>query len=276
MEIVKTEKYTDDELKAYDALESSSKPFLLALIGGNKISELDKIQAGTEIYNIIKVAEFDSGFTKLHDDDLLVLAKSTYDLIIDRYPNLTIQEFKVACKSGVLDVYGDWKGMCLKTIAFWINSYLNTEGRIKAIKEWNAKLENKTSNIPVAAILEFNKQGALRAFQTYKSTGRLPIGAFAYYDLINEMIGSDYKGIKTLVPDPEEREKICKEVLQIKINIALEEKKIAERKGNYRNAENLIEAIMNGFKGNMEKERKTAFLKSFFDSLIKQNKPLQL
>ncbi len=267
--------YTDKEIEAISKLEVSSQSYIKALMD-SKLSVIPKTDAGNTIFEIIKVAEFDSGLTKLHNDDLIVLAKSTYDLILDSYPNLTIEEFKTACKKGALNEYGKWFGICLTTIVVWIKGYLNHEGRIKAIKEWNAKIDFKTSNVPVAALLDFNKKGALRAFERYKFDKQMPFGAYAYYDVINELIGEDYKGRKTLITDPKERKRICDEVLAAKEKVALQQKKENDRKGNYATSEKLMEAILNGFEGSIEKDRKSAFLKAFFDKLIKENKPLKL
>lgn len=258
-------------------LQPSSKPYIMALFMGTKIVDMEPEKAGGQLYDIIKIAEFDSGLTKLNDEDLLILSKTTYDHIKEKYSNLTIEEFKTACKSGTLNVYGDWYGMCLKTIASWIKGYTTSEVRIKAIKEWNARLDSyKTTNVPVAAIWEFNKQGAINAFNSYKNSGRLPFGAFAYYDIINEMIGTEYKGSKTLITDPEERKRLYKSVKALHTQVAIKEKKLAEQKGNFENAMNLMSGIMDGFKGNVANSLKTAFLKSYFDNLMKQNKTLNL
>lgn len=268
-------KYLDKEIEAIDKLEVGSKPYILALIAP-KIVEMVKVDAGNGIYDIIKRAEFDSGLTKLHNDDLIVLAKSSYDLIQDSYPNLTMEEFKIACKNGALNNYGDWYGMCLKTIVFWIKGYLKTEGRAKAIKEWNAKIDYKSSNVPVAAILEFTKQGALNAFERYKAHKILPIGAFAYYDVINDLIGQDYNGTKTLITDPKIRGKIKADVKFKYLSVSLKERKIAEQQGDYQTTEKLMNGILEGFRGTMDHALKTEFLKAFFDQLIKENKQLKL
>lgn len=267
--------YGEPGLAAIEKLELRHQKYIVAL-NSTKIADMDAASAGSVIYQTIKSAEFDSGLTKHNDDDLIVLAKTTYDLIMDRYKNLTTEEFKTACKSGVIENYGDWYGISLKSIAQWIKGYMGDEGRVKAIKEWMAKIEPKTSAQTVAAHIEFKKESAVRAFETYKSRGTLPLGAFAYYDLINELIGVEYKGFKTLIADPDQRRKIHQDTVDELNKHGAKEVGLAESRGNVESSEALLKVMSSGWKNNMDTALKSAFLKAFFDNLIKNNKPLQL
>ena len=265
------------QIRVMETLPMSQQAFVMAVMA-TKLMEIEPLDAGKQIYQILKVAEMDSGLTKLHDDDIKVLAKSVYDLMKVNYRGLTVSEFRTACKNGVVGMYEDWYGFCLKTVVQWIEGYLTNDLRKRAIQEWNAKIDKElTSDKPLAAKIEFSKESALRAFEHYKLKGEMPLAPAAYYDLINEWIGEYYKGNKTLVTDPEARMAILEDVKSRFEKICLSQKKLSERNGNHNEAEKLINLVMDP-KGNKTLERMTkeAFLKHFFNYLIESNTDLKL
>lgn len=276
-QLITTPRFTDKEVIAIHSLPSIKQSFILALMD-SKIATMEKVNAGNSIYEIVKISEFDSGIGKYDNDDLIVLSKSIYDLIIDRYQTLTITEFKKACKYGVINTYGDWQGMCLKTFNQWIKGYLNAEQRVTAIKEWNAKIaKSETSDVPVKSRIEFSKQSAIKAFEHYKLTKEMPLSPSSYYDVINEFIGIEYKGKKTLITDPETRKKIVAECEELHTKMAMGLKKKSETNGHFNEAEKLIEVIIDP-KGQKTLERmiKAAFLKQYFNQLIESGKEMEL
>lgn len=274
MQLIKSIQLSDKELKAMEVLPVSEKGFIMALTG-SKICILSKEEAVSFIYEILKVSEMDSGLTKIENKDLVALGFTTYDLIKDRYQNLTTNEFTRACKEGVIE--DGWYGMCLKTVNQWIKTYVNKELRLKAIKNWNLQIEkSETSDKPIIDKIFFSKRGCENAFQRYKDLGLMPAGAFAYYDFINDLIGIEYKGRKTLIDDLETRKKIIKQTTHEYTNKLLQAKVFEEKKGNM----NLSEALMSIVASNFENDiglinlQKGYFLKHFFNELIKQNKNL--
>lgn len=277
MQVIKRAELTDKEVKAINSLTVSQKSFITALID-SKLLVLSKEDCTNTIYQALKVAEIDSGMTKIDNKDLVQLSFSIHELIEDKYKNLTISELKIAFKNGVIGTYGQWFGMCLKTVNEWIKGYLNNEGRINAIKEWNAKiLKEETSDKPIHEINMFNKESSIRAFEHFKLTGSMPNASFAYYDIINELIGVDYNGKKTLIPDLEVRKKLVSECENLYSNLLLKEKKRNEVKGNLQESEKLIDLIIDpkGLKG-LERMTKEVFLKYYFNKLISENKRLEL
>ena len=121
MNLVTTKHYQDFEIKAIQSLTIQQQNFVLAMTGV-RIKTQPKNISVNGIYDTLKITELDSGLTKIQNIDLINLSTSTYDLIMDKYPSLTFQEFKILCKNGVINIYGEWYGMCLKTIAGWIKS----------------------------------------------------------------------------------------------------------------------------------------------------------
>lgn len=268
--LITAPQFTDNELKAIQSLPSIQQPFILAIMD-SKIATMEKVNAGNSIYEIIKITELDSGIGKYLNDDLLLLAKSVYDLIVDRYSSLTITEFKLACKYGVIGTYGEWQGLCLKTFNQFIKGYLTGE-KVQAIKDWNAKVDKQlTSDKPITDSIKFDKESSIKAFEHFKLTQEMPMACFAYYDIINELIGVEFEGKKTLVPDQAVRKRIVKETSVLFNSLVNQERK------KFSKEENLMDIIIDtkGMKG-FERMLKREFLKHYFNQLIEEGKQLEL
>jgi hypothetical protein len=280
MNLVKYETYSEKEVKAVTALVPSSQAFVLALME-TKVSVMSPRESDQYVYDVLKLSEIDSGLTKVDNKDLIKLAEDVKELLLDRYPTITKSEFRIACKNGVLEMYGQWFGMCLKSVNQWLKGYMAGEGRIKAIKEWNAQIEkSETSDVPIKAKEFFSKAACMKAFESYKKDREIAF-PFAYYDIINDLVGVPFKAgykNKTLVADPEVRKRIIAEVTESHTNGLLKEKLKQEKRGNHVSAEALMSIITADFKNTKSLENliKGEFLKHYFDSLITENKQLKL
>ena len=278
MELVKSVQLNEKELRAIELLPINQKPLILALID-YKILAIDKVSANKTMLEIQKETKIDSGSKNNQNSDLVALSISSYDLIADKFQNLTMSEFKAACKKGVIGDYGEWFGMCLKSINQWIKGYLNNEVRSRAIKEWNAKIaKEETRETPVNEKIEISKPMILNAFNHFKLHGTMPVGAYAFYDILNELIGVDYKGIKTLVTDRETRLKLVEEVEGSYLKLTLQQIDLNTKRKNFDEVKKLQDSIDNGFKESktLTKWKKEAFLKHYFNQLIEEGKQLEL
>jgi len=192
--LVKTETaYSSIEISSISTLQKIDQKFILALVD-SRISILEIQFAGNFLYETLKIIEIDSGLSKLENVDLIALSKSIYDLILDKYPALTSTEFRTACKNGVIGNYGEWYGMCLKSVNQWIKGYLSDTARIQAIKNWNKSIDEsviKISQKPVYFTKEYLAKSAKDAFEVYKETGKLPFVPHAIYDAIKELLKLD-------------------------------------------------------------------------------------
>ena len=278
MQLVKKVELNEKEVKAIEALPVHQKPFILALIDF-KILSLGKENGTNKIYEVLKIAEIDGGLTKIDNKDLVGLAFSVYELIERKYVNLTVSELRTACKFGIIEVYGKWFGICLKTIAQFIDGYILSEARKNAVKEWNAKIaKEETRETPVNEKIEISKPMILNAFNHFKLHGTMPVGAYAFYDILNELIGVDYKGIKTLVTDRETRLKLVEEVEGSYLKLTLQQIDLNTKRKNFDEVKKLQDSIDNGFKESktLTKWKKEAFLKHYFNQLIEEGKQLEL
>lgn len=272
MNLIKSESYTEKEIKAVEVLAPSSQPFILALMDV-KVLSIPIESCENYIYDILKLAEIQSGLTKIDNKDLFQLAEDTRQLILDQYPNITKAELYTAFRNGSLEMYGVWYGMCLKSVNQWIKGYIGKEARLKAIKEWNAQIEkSETSDKPLIDKMIFSKDACQKAFTWYKKYKELPFGAFAYYDIINDLIGEPFKpgySNKTLIKDSDIRKKIIAGVTEKHTKNLLREKNKQERRGNLSQAEALMSVITADFKNSKSLENliKIEFLKRYFDSI---------
>ena len=273
MEIAKKIELTASEIKGLETLPNDKKTIIQAMIDKKVLSGL-KEDGVSFVFEVIKVTEINSGLTKLDNKDLTALAFSVYDLINENFKNLTHLELKTACKNGVIGNYGQWFGMCLKTFNEWIKAYLNAEVRKQAIKDWNLAVEkSQFSDKPIVNLDLFNKESCLRAFENYKNTGNMPMAAFAYYDTINDLIGVDYNGKKSLITDKAARKHLVSISEEEYQKMALNSKKRAEINGNFGAGETIMDALLTDVRAlkSFERITKFNFLKYYFDYLIKNN-----
>lgn len=268
----------EKEIQAMELLQVSQRPFIMAVMD-SRIVNLTPVDAGKEIYKILKVIEMDSGLTRIHDDDIAILAKSTHDIVNSNYKGLTVSEFRTACKNGVIGAYGEWFGFCLKSVVKWIEGYVTLDARKQAIKDWNDKLEReKFSEKPLVEKMFFSKQACIKTFEYYRKYKEEPFGAFSYYDILNELIGVEFKGHKTLVTDPEVRKKIFAECLEKHNRGLTSQKKKKESSGDFKVAEAIMSIVASDHQNSngLVNLQKAALLKHFFDQLIKEKKELIL
>lgn len=278
MEItVKKGAYDTQEVAAIALLPANQSVFIHAMVAP-RIVDLTTEEAIQSIFKTLKTAEVLSGLTKLDNQDVIVLATTSYNLIKDTYPALTVAEFEICCRNGVINEFGQWYGFCLKSVNQWIKGYTTQERRLTAIKDWNKAIEQKlTSEKPVYITPEYLKRAALTAFEEYK-TGKLPMVPHAIYDTLCELIGTDYnhptKGlIKILITDRAKAKELYKQAE----SDFTKELEIKNKRASRSIAADIaqITSDLNGNK-TFEFRVKKYYLVFFFKKLIENNKTLEL
>jgi hypothetical protein len=245
------------------------------------IKSLSDLDLHNRVIDLIQTTLLKAG-VKDQQDKLVIKFISEnllHDLKQPKFNHLSFSEIEMALDLGVKFEYGQYMGVNIATIHSWIKSFLSDKNRENALKEFNKKLneeEQRTSDKPLHLKVEFSKESAIKAFIHFKNYNEMPIASFAYYDVINDLLGVDYNGVKTLVFDKDIRQKIVKECTELHEKMCLHQKNKLEKKGFINEAENLVNVIIDP-KGSKTLERliKERFLKHFFNELINQNKKLE-
>lgn len=134
--------------------QHESKIIELAL--KRKVILYEMVKAIEEIGQIILLAYALSGFKlegNTEDDkkkEIAIMAGILYERMIDIFPEVTLEEFKESVKNGVMETYGAFHGLNVKTFIMFINGYLRSEERLyklRKYKEEPAKEEPKQLTI---------------------------------------------------------------------------------------------------------------------------------
>lgn len=140
------------------------------------ISKMEKADAVKIINAAILKVIFDLGWNKKAENaseenqDRILTAGNCFDLIKDKYNNLTTGELTLAFLKGSLGEYGTYIGLGLKTLSDWLKGYSNDELKKKAMSEWNkaidqVSIKEKTPEQKEAII----RDGCLHSFNDYKA-----------------------------------------------------------------------------------------------------------
>lgn len=264
-----------------EKLPVNQKYFVLLRTGNKSIKDLEPNVVKRECADIISKAFFDSG-QKLGENSqesqkvLIFQTEALFSELTGVYANLTLPELKECFRRGVRNDSGQWFGLCGKTYHQFIKWFYNLPERQKSWVDFLTLIE--TPPEPKIDKLLFSKESCIRAFQHYKQSKRSPLAAFAYYDIINDLIGIPYKNFKTLLTDSVQRKEIHDKTLESFITQMSSVHKKEARRGNLSLAESIMLEISNEFKGNKAFENilKEQYLLAFFDKLILENKDLEL
>lgn len=243
-------------VNAMEELQVMQRPYIQALMT-DKIKDIEPQKCDEQIYLLLKIAESDSGLTKMHNDDLVILANSVREIIKSNYKGLTIGELKIACKQGVIKSYGEWFGLCLKSVCQWIEGYLDYEERVMAIQSYNKLIEGpETAKKPQIFTKEKFDQCAKDAYQDYLLKEKMPVYPTIVYDCTKSLLT-----LETLI-SPDDWPKIKAEALiDYKEKIKPLDKSLT--------AEWKLDPLVNTVYGSSIKK---IALKCFYESLIKQGK----
>jgi len=199
-----------------------------------------------------------------------------------KFKAIGIGQIELACYKGARKEYhkqGEFFAVNVTAFHSWIDSYLRSKENTEALNQFLLKTKETTYQTRSTTTIDqvmFSKQAIQDSFKRYKESGNMPLAAHAYYNILNELIGVEFNGKKTLVPDHDARKKIAKEVEENLTTSSLKAKDRAERIGNLTQAEILMGMITSEFSeaSTLVNEIKKAFLKHYFDELIKKNEEL--
>jgi hypothetical protein len=250
-----------------------------------QIKILNDNQVKRGLKDILCQASFDMGSPMAEDLTVLTFQiESCFNELKGKFGTMTLSEVRSAFRRGIRGEYGAYFGMCPKTYHQFIKAYFEMPERFKAHDEYLklVEMEENPKELTTEQKKEIGRHGAIRRFEDYKKTGELGFIPSATYNILNDLIGVEYthpvKGlIKTLILDTEVRKSIfadCKSVYLADLN--KHKSKAALRKDTDM-VEDLNYLIAN-FAGQntFENMVKDKMLKYYFDTLIKNNQPLNI
>jgi hypothetical protein len=274
---------TTVENSAISTLQPVHQQFMVAKFK-KPIKDYDDYTLEKGIKNLILVSYAELGLKVDPEDKVVTFLIETLlkDLRRHKYEHITLEEIQLFISLGLRGELGTFNGQMntlnVQNLNWWIKKGIESEDRKNAIREFNAKLsKEQTPVIPTIQKVMFSKQACVDAFVMYRDKGVLQFCAFAYYDIINDLIGEPYKGQyeKTLVHDEDARKLIVSECKESIEKDFMPQKIRAEKAGNLNESEAIMGAIL-GDHGHLLRRMKAAFLKYYFDQLIKEGKELIL
>lgn len=248
------------------------------------IFECGKINALSGILSsIMKCMEITGAIIKNEQVDVCKrLSELFYNHALIKYPAARLGQIELAFRNGALKEYGDYFGFNLQTLHNWFKSFLNSKENIDALKDYNKVLDlSLKSEVPMHLRIEQTKEALKVRFHDYKKTGKIGFAAYAAYDVLNNLLGVDYrvgdKTIKTLITDPIKRKEIFDSCLESMQNLYGIEKSKAEKKGDFELAKSIGEFLIHlDTQDQFYRRSKEKLLTAYFDELITNNKNLNL
>lgn len=246
---------TVSEKNKITELPVNYQPFIVAKFGTQIKSMLDR-DLYFACFDMIGLALASNGNKDGSDKSVqeFLSKELAKDLRQPKFHLMSIDEIKMALNLGVRLEYGQFFGINITTIHFWIKSFISDKNRELAISEYNRKLsELHTSDKPVVFTKEYLIKVANSALEDYKRDGSMPIIPHAIYDTIKEV-----KGLDTL---------ILKEDWNF---IKAEAKESYERKMNPKKKKSVAEMLDYGI--TYEFEVKRVALKYYFERSKNESK----
>src|ERR1700740_430409 len=103
-----------------------------------KAIDLKDKDARVEIATLITNLLVDAGYNDSKRKNVIIhLTTRVYEDMITRYKHLTLGELKIALNEGVRGNYGEFKGINITTISFWIKSFEASEYRKNSLQHFN-------------------------------------------------------------------------------------------------------------------------------------------
>jgi len=129
----------DFDIQKCDIIDENEKEILLATLNNPKIRTLDVTRDGginglptdpySSLIDIITLTIWEWGVSeeKFSKRDQKIFIPIAIDEIKRKYKNLTIEEVKIAFRNGVRREYGEFYGINITTINFWLDTYIESE-----------------------------------------------------------------------------------------------------------------------------------------------------
>lgn len=242
---------------------SSEEREIILATENTKIKYLNNKDFVLEMNNILLTTFFDSGQTKLNEDDQTTLLMTvSHDLLRD-YGYITLDEIKIAYRKGVRKQYGEYFGLSPVTFYNWVVKYMS-ESRSEAMrlkKVAMGKLIEKNSQSLPPTPEEWNKimyKSCIELFERYKRN-KLEESKEWIYDIGNV----HFKFLNDIGLIPKWDSTVIQEKVKAKINRERLSLPILSPK---QKIDNFLKTI------SVESEEMKAILEDFFDKLILENK----
>ncbi len=266
------------EIEAIKQLPATYQKYALAK-QSVKVSGLSKADGVKVINKLYLEVIFNLGWEKkaedeqIKEDDRILTCGKLYDLIIDRYNSLTIDELKLAFLNGSIEDYGKIYGLGLKTLSDWLKGYSIDERKTKAMSEWNKMIDM----VQVYKYSDEQKEqiiidGCVHFFNDYKARKELsnfimPVDHICaiFYDYLTEKgyINFTKERLKSIAVK-------AKDAYEAELSKAKLDRMI--KKSDY---ELLMELAAKNENNPLKKKRRKLALIEYFDDLITLEEDLQ-
>jgi len=260
------------ELKRIESLPTALIPFVKAR-QGTPVNRMGVNEAKSALVDVLTEASFDAGQSMADDKEILFFqTEGLFKEFSGEFGTMTITEVRRAFKLGIRGESGQWFGFCPKTYHQFLKHYFYLPERSKAQTEYLNLLDGlKRISAPTVLDPKKDREGLVKYFEEYQTTGKLGFFAFAYYEEIKKLLG-----VKSLISVEVYRE-IRKNTEAKRRNELLSEKVRCEKRGDLGAAEAIMSVVASGLTEDqvLVNKQKELALKHYFDSLIKEGKHLK-
>jgi|GEM_PF-2526406 len=126
------------QIQTINLLPDVEQVIIRAKFENPKAADLPRKDAKKEIAKLITNLLVNAGYTDSQNKNVIIhLSNSLYDDMLTRYKHLTLGELKIALNEGVRGNFGDFKGINITTISFWIKSFESSEYRKNSLQHFN-------------------------------------------------------------------------------------------------------------------------------------------
>lgn len=273
------------ENKAIQALPVTLQPYV-AVRFKKPLKDYDNFDLEMEIKNMLVIAFSELGITtSASDQGVLTFLRETLirDFRRAKFAHLTFEEIRLYVSNGIRGDYGTFNNQLntinIQNIHYWIKRGLESDERKRALEAFNQQValeDHQRSEVPLQVKIQRSIESILNAFDYYRENGKIQFCGFAYYDILNDLIGEDYKGRKTLVTDPATRKAIFEKSEEAFLADLRKKKFKAEASGNNNAAEQIGEIMANVRESaTLQNKQKELLLGAYFDKLIANNTDLR-
>lgn len=131
-----------------------------------------------------------SRFTPPETEEMNVIVKGTFDIIVTKYPTLRYQEIEIAFLNGITGEYGDYKGLSVISFSHFTKCYMVDKNRISQLPQ---KLQIEAPKEPSREEkFDLAASNAVEAFNKYRNGADISIIASTVYKTLLKMNLVDY------------------------------------------------------------------------------------
>lgn len=177
-----------------DLLPESQRNFVILRTGHMSVKAISVNTVKIALTDILTNAYFDMGLKEgANAQTLQFQVEACYRELKGELADLTIPEIREAFRLGVRGEAGQFIGMCPQTYNKFLKWFHKLPERQKSWVDYLDMIDKTgpRSEKPKELTKENLKEAALRAFEDYKKSGKLPFVPHAIYDTIKELTGAE-------------------------------------------------------------------------------------